>query len=271
MAADFMLDYRCQPKQQYGTTWLHQLSKMERRVRAARRTGPLSVKEASKEYGINPADMDRALAPLRAAQPSCLTCPANFVARLDRDPVAVGCWASLEYPIDETSELVLSLLVHRLAMATDDLEPARSFLNLILEEQRKITGLSIFTLRGKRGSGAPKGTRFLGQTTLRGVYFDAPEQPFRLPYPRTGRYYDIGADQIWQLLFLREISADMITPFYHFVTSWLEEAVRLIKDPLTTLDQRDAVRDSVTLNGLARIRKLLALAQQLSVGVLVEY
>lgn len=271
MAADFMLDYRCQPKQQYGTTWLHQLSKMERKLRSARQTGPLQVKETSKEYGIKPAEMEQALAPLAASRPICLACPANFVARLDRDQVAVGCWTSLEYPIDEISEMVLSLLVHRLAMATDEQAPARAYLNLILEPERKLSGLSIFTLRGKRGSGAPKGTRFLGQPNTRGVYFDAPEQPFHFAYPRNGRSYDMGADQIWQLLFLREISPDLVPLHYRFVTAWLEEAVTLMNDPLTTNDQQIAVRESPTLLGLARIRKLLALAQQLEVGVLVEH
>ncbi len=286
MPAYFRLDYDCPPKNRYGAPMLYQLALLEEKVIAIKEQREqltasqqfdlqlIDTERGSAAIPLNLADAERALAPLRSITSTCSKCPANFVAQEQGRPRAAGCWATVNYPIDEISESLLGLTVQRLADSETD-SNARDFLELIAADQRRYTGLSVATLRGRRHEGASvearPTTRILVTAALDGTIFESAVDPFMVSYVYAGARVDIGANKVWQLLFNSRIPAEVVPTYQLFVSAWLNEGVRTMNSSLTTFEQRDSISNSRTMNNLLRLRKMLTLANSLQVGLSVEY
>ena len=285
MTAYFRLDYECQPKTRYGAPMLYQLALLESKVNEIK--AQLGQMNPAQQHDLQLVDSDRgsalpvinifeserALTPLRNVSATCLKCPANF-AMLEGEPRAAGCWTSIRYPIDAVSELLLGATVERLADA-DNESNARYFLDLIAADERKYSGLSIATLRNKRinsGLGLPRtSTRVLGTGNQFGIFFECPIEPFTIDYRYSGRDVLIGPNKAWQLLFSSRIAPEAVPTYLLFVSAWLNEGVRTMNSPDTERELREQISNSQTMNSLLRLRKMLALAGSLEVGLSVEY
>lgn len=285
MTAYFRLDFECQPKTRYGASMLYQLSLLEGKVNEIKaQLGQLNPSQqhdlqlVDNERGsalpvINLAEAERALTPLRTVAATCLKCPANFAAT-EGEPRPVGCWSSISYPIDDISEQLLGLTVERLASEDRD-SNAHFFLDLIATDERKYTGLSIATLRNKRSHDAlavPRtSTRILGTGNQFGIFFQCPVEPFTIAYSCAGHEVLVGANKVWQLLFSSHIAPEAVPTYLLFVSAWLNEGVRMMNSPTTERELRERISNSRTMNGLLHLRKMLALAASLEVGLSVEY
>ncbi len=285
MTAYFRLDYECQPKTRYGAAMLYQLALLEGKVEEIKaqlgqmnpaQQHDLQLVDSGRGSAlpvINIVESERALTPLRNVSATCLKCPANFAAA-ESEARAVGCWTSISYPIDAVSELLLGTTVARLA-DEDKESNARYFLDLIAADERKYSGLSIATLRSKRinsGIGlARTSTRVLGTGNQFGIFFECPIEPFTFGYYYTGHETLIGPNKVWQLLFSSIIAPHVVPTYLLFVSAWLNEGVRTMNSPDTERELREQISNSLTMNSLLRLRKMLALAASLEVGLSVEY
>jgi hypothetical protein len=255
MGIDYLIDYDCPIKREYGIDRIMTLQKNVNRIenltQLIQNEDPnKNVDEVVFEMQLHTpegivtteakvSDVKKETEPFKEKLKGCLQCPVNVKTPFSPPDGGFGCFQSINYPIDKASEFFLIKTVEKLARDPEKNKVANTVFKII--NDHKEVGKEIEKMR---------------KNEMKIPFFTSAEAfTYTIGKGPNGIYID--TNQIWDLLSVPKMSPQYSYIMFNFLEEFAEE---IMKDERT--------RQSQTILGLIILNNVLRSALQNKVEII---